>query len=77
MLTQIISAEPTSNYDILLTFNDGIVKTINFKPFIGDDELTKPLSEISYFKSVKLYDRGRGIYWENGYDFCPDFLRSL
>lgn len=77
MLAQIIKAEPTDNYDIHFTFNDGTEKTINFKSFIGDSLLTKPLNQIDYFKSFQLYDRGRGIYWENGYDFCPDFLRNL
>lgn len=77
MLAQIIHAEPIGDYNIRLTFSDGVEKVINFKPSIGNDALIKPLNEIDYFKSVKIYERGRGIYWENGYDFCPDFLRKL
>jgi hypothetical protein len=77
MLAQIVKAESTDNFDIRFTFKDGTEKTINFKSFIGNSSLTKPLGQIKYFKDVKLYERGRGIYWENGYDFCPDFLRNL
>ena len=60
--------------DIL--FDDGIEKHIDFKPFIGDDQLTKPLNDFSYFSQVRIYENGRGIYWPNQFDFCPDFLHD-
>ena len=28
-----------------------------------------------YFKKVRVYPDGRGLYWPNGYDMCPDHLR--
>lgn len=60
---------------ILFHFSDNTEKIIDFTPFIGNDELSKPLAEQDYFKKVNLYGNGRGIYWPNEYDFCPDFLR--
>lgn len=57
-------------------FSDGTEKTIDFSPFIGEDALSKPLADPSYFKKVKLYENGRGIYWPNDFDFCPDYLRK-
>lgn len=77
MLPQISNIEVLDNYRIKLKFNDGITKVVDFQRFIGNDPLTKPLADKEYFKKVKLYDRGRGIYWENGYDFCPDYLHEL
>ena len=56
-------------------FDDGIEKIIDFTPFIGEDPLTKPLADAKFFKQVKIYDNGRGLYWPNGYDVCPDNLR--
>ena len=35
------------------------------------------MGQIEYFKDVKLHERGRGVYWENGYDFCADFFEKF
>jgi hypothetical protein len=56
------------------TFSDGREKTFDFTPFIGESEKCKPLSDPAYFEKVELYEHGRGIFWPNGYDYCPDFL---
>ena len=61
---------------IHFNFSDDTEKTIDFTPFIGEDKLSKPLSDPAYFQKVELYDNGREIYWPNDYDFCPDFLRQ-
>jgi hypothetical protein len=58
-------------------FSDGTEKTIDFKPFIGEDSLSKPLSNPTYFKKVELIENGRGIFWPNEFDFCPDFLHKF
>jgi hypothetical protein len=76
-LSNYVKVEPADDFDIRFTFKDGIVKTTNFKSFIGNSPLIKPLNQIGYFKNVKLYERGRGIYCESGHGFCPDFLRNL
>lgn len=62
---------------IHLAFDDGKEKIIDFSPFIGEDALSNLLVDTNYFQKVNLYENGRGIYWPNGYDFCPDFLYHL
>lgn len=57
-------------------FSDGAEKTIDFSPFIGEDFLSKPLSDPIFFRKVALKNNWRGIFWPNEYDFCPDFLRK-
>ncbi len=57
-------------------FSDRSDKIIDFNAFIGDDDLSSPLADDSFFRKVALYENGRGIYWPNDYDFCPDFLRQ-
>jgi len=74
-MVKINSIQILDNYNIHFVFDDGCEKTIDFKPFIKDDPLTSKLAEMGFFKQVKLYENGRGIYWPNEYDFCPDNLR--
>jgi hypothetical protein len=60
---------------LLLHFDDGTDKLLDIKPFIGDDALTRPLADPTYFQQVRIYENGRGIFWPNKYDMCPDYLR--
>ena len=64
------------DYEILFCFSDGVEKIIDFAAFIGDDELTRPLRNREYFKKIRIYENGRGVYWPNDYDACPDFIRN-
>jgi len=50
-------------------------KVVNLKPFIGKG-FTKDLLMEENFKKVFI-DAGGGIAWDNGFDFCPNFLRQL
>lgn len=68
--------EVLDNYLIRFQFVDGLEKTVDFKPYIKEDSLTKPLSDFNYFKQVSIYQYGSGIYWPNGYDFDPSYLRN-
>ncbi len=74
-MVKIIQLHTLEKYHLYLVFDDGVEKTIDGMQFIGNDPLTKPLSDPEYFRQVKIYENGRGIYWPNGYDICPDNLR--
>ncbi|MDW7680251.1 MAG: DUF2442 domain-containing protein [bacterium] len=74
-MVKIIKVHILKKYHLHLVFDDGVEKIIDFAPFIGEDPLTKPLADANFFKQVKIYDNGRGLYWQNGYDVCPDNLR--
>jgi len=71
----IIEVKPLDNYFIWVLFSDNFYATINIRPFITTGISTKLLDQ-DYFKKVKVDEFG-GIAWENGYDFCPNFLREL
>ena len=58
-----------------LQFDDGTEKLVDVRPFIGDDALTAPLRDPTYFRQVRMCENGRGIFWPNEYDMCPDYLR--
>jgi hypothetical protein len=61
-LHKITHIEPHEDFSMLLLFNDGLSKTIDFKPFIGDCGISARLKDPSYFSKVKIYDNGRGIF---------------
>ena len=75
IMVKIIKINTLKKHRLHVVFDDGVEKIIDFKPFIGEYPLTKPLSDPNFFRLVKIYDNGRGIYWQNGYDACPDNLR--
>lgn len=74
-MIKIIELEVLEPYRLHLVFDDGVEKVIDGAQFIGESPLTRPLSESEYFRQVKIYENGRGIYWPNEYDICPDNLR--
>jgi len=76
-MIKITHIEPHRDFSIELTFSDGMRKNVDFKPFIGSDKISKPLNDFTYFSKVKIYDNGRGLYWPNEFDFCPDYLHDF
>ena len=73
-MKRVISVKPLSNYLLDLTFSDGFHKIVDLRPYIGPG-LSGALREKNYFQQVGL-ESGGGIYWPNGYDFCPNFLHD-
>jgi hypothetical protein len=74
-MEQVIELKVLENYCIWIKFKNGSSKTINIKPFIGKG-FTEELLIQENFKKVFI-EPGGGIAWENGYDFCPNFLSQL
>ena len=68
---KIISAEAFDDFTVLIKFEDGVEKKVNIKPFIRKG-VSLSLEDPKYFKDVKLTDGY--IHWDNGFDFCPNFL---
>ena len=71
----IIDVKPLDKYVLWVLFADNFNATVSIKPFITSGISTK-LLDIEYFNQVKIDEFG-GIAWENGFDFCPNFLREL
>lgn len=74
-MIHIVDSQPLSNAHLLLHFDDGTDKLIDVRPFIGADALTQLLLDPAFFRQAALYPNGRGIFWPNDYDMCPDYLR--
>ena len=73
-MNKIIEIKLLGEYLLLLKFNDGESKIIDFKPLIGEG-ISSQLLDKEYFKQVAL-DNGGGIEWPNGMDFFPNFLKE-
>ena len=65
-----------SEYKLLLTFEDGVVKLVDLKPYL-DGEVFEPLKDVEYFKSVRVNSDIDTIVWDNDADFSPDFLYEI
>jgi len=74
-MESIIEVRPLENYHIWIRFADNFDATIDVKPYITTGISTK-LLEVEYFNQVKTDEFG-GITWQNGFDFCPNYLREL
>ncbi len=74
-MNELVKIKPLDNYRIWLKFSDGEEKVVNVKPFLGKG-ISKDLLDIKIFKTVFI-EPGGGIAWENGFDFCPNFLKEL
>lgn len=73
-MNKIISYKFQDDYQILLQFQDGESKVVDFKPLIGKG-ISSLLLDKNYFKQVSI-DNGGGLEWPNGMDFCPNFLKD-
>lgn len=74
-MESIIEVRPLEDFNVWLLFADNYNATINLRPFISDG-ISAKLLDYEYFKQVKIDEFG-GISWDNGFDFCPNYLREL
>lgn len=74
-MEKIIAIKPMENFTLWVKFSDNKDAFINVRPFIKGGKSAKLLDK-SYFNSVNIDEFG-GIVWENGFDFCPNFLREI
>lgn len=75
-MAKIEAFEVLDQYRIYFRFSTGLEKIVDFEPYIKDNPVIKPLADYDYFRQVQLYESGSGIYWPNGYDFDPTYLRD-
>ena len=74
-MNKLIDLKVLQDYRIWLRFKDGEEKIINFRPFIGKGFAAELLDREKFQKA--FIEPGGGIAWENGYDFCPNYLKEV
>lgn len=70
-LPTVVRAEYRGKYRIHLTFNDGVEKTVDFKPWLRG-EIFEPLKDLDYFQ--RFFVDGWTVCWPNGADIAPETL---
>ncbi len=71
MNPRVINVKPEQNFKLLITFNNGEMKSFDVKPYL-EIGIFKELQDESIFNSVKPFLGS--IQWANGVDLCPDTL---
>jgi hypothetical protein len=74
-MIRIIEIKYLGAHKLALTFSDSVTKVYNFDGLISFENMANSLKDNHYFEQVKIYEDGRGIFWPNGFDCCPDWLR--
>ena len=73
-MEKIIEVKPLDNFKVKVKFADNFSAEVDIKPFIRGG-ISDALKDKSFFQNVKV-DDFNGISWDNGFDFCPNFLRE-
>ena len=68
--------KPLKNYKLEIVFSDEVCTEIDIRPYIKSEGISQLLNDEAFFQTVKIDEAG-GIAWNNGFDFCPVFLRQL
>ncbi|RED91330.1 DUF2442 domain-containing protein [Marinoscillum furvescens] len=74
LLVKVEKAEYLKDYQVRLTFSDGLSGVVDLKQEIWG-EVFEPLKDVEYFKTFTK-DRWT-IGWDCGADFAPEFLHKL
>jgi hypothetical protein len=71
VLPRVKDIKPSKAYTLIITFDNGEIKTFDMNPYLGKG-IFKELSDLHVFNSVKPCLGS--IQWVNGQDLCPDTL---
>jgi hypothetical protein len=77
MFPRVTAVRHVRQYELELTFADGIRATMDFRHrVVGRGGVFEPLESLAYFRRVKVDPEAGTIVWPNGVDLCPDVLYS-
>jgi hypothetical protein len=74
MFLEISKATYLDNYRLLLTFNNGVAKTVDLQNELKGI-VFQPLRQLDYFKQFEI--KYNTVEWENGADFAPEYLYEI
>ena len=72
MWTEVLNATYLDSYRILVQFNNGVRKVVDFTNIVKHYPVFQPLSNLTLFKQFKVTDT---LEWDNGkIDIAPEYL---
>ncbi len=72
---RLINIRILDDYKIQLFFENGYNSEVDFEPFFQKG-FARELLNKENFNNVSIESAG-GLSWENGFDFCPNFLYEI
>lgn len=76
MILHVTDVQYLKNYQLKLTFNDGVAGIVDLSNELWG-EMFEPLKDPVLFSEVRLDKELDTIVWTNGADLAPEFLRNL
>ncbi|MGQ9547498.1 MAG: DUF2442 domain-containing protein [Roseiflexus sp.] len=73
LICRVIGFEITGSYTLRITFDDGMVREINFEPVL-EGPVYGVLRDEELFKQVRIDAEVHTLVWPNGADFDPETL---
>ncbi|HEX8525078.1 MAG TPA: DUF2442 domain-containing protein [Tepidisphaeraceae bacterium] len=74
----LIKVRPVVDYQLELTFDDGLVAVVDFaKDILDRHGVFEPLHDLGYFRQAYVHSESGTLTWPNDVDYCPDVLYSL
>jgi len=74
MFLEVTKAEYLDNYRLLLTFNNGKIKTVDLQNELNGTVFA-PLKQLDFFKKFQV--KYNTVEWENGADYAPEYLYKI
>ena len=72
---RITSFEIAGPYQLRIAFEDGLTRTIDFRPIL-EGEIYGPLRDLDRFNAVSIDQDVHTLVWPNGADFDPAILHD-
>lgn len=78
VVLRVTNVEPLDGYRLRVSFNDGVVREVDFSEDLAHAESTmaEPLRDPAYFRQVRVDESSRTIVWPNGLDPDPEVLHG-
>lgn len=73
-MLKVVDVDYVKDYTLRLTFNDGVVKIVDLKPYLQGDVFGELLDK---GKFVQYGLTPMTIEWANGADLAPEFLYEI
>jgi hypothetical protein len=66
-----------ADYNLVVTFTDGCVKTVDCSGLINKGPVYQPWQDVAYFKQFVLDPEAETLVWPNGADIAPSLLYAM
>ena len=74
---RILRADVIGQPKLRVTFDDGVVRDVDFSGVIAKSKWFHALSVPTTFEDLEVIHNGRALQWVTGADYCADALRIL